>query len=100
MGFNKVGGKRRKTVRRYKHRGGALMESLNMRAFPMPSYSTAPPNFTQVVNNAYAGVPPFPSASPVDHTWKYSQVANTPINPGSITPITGNFNQLAFSTST
>lgn len=99
LGSNKVGGRR--TLRRTRNRkvGGSLMESLKTIG-PIPTYSTVTPNVSQIANTTYAGQAPFPSGNPTDPTWAYSHIVNRGINPGSITPITGDFSSLAFSTST
>jgi hypothetical protein len=97
MGSNKLGGNR--TLRRNRKVGGSLMESIKTIG-PIPTYSTVTPNVSQIANTAYAGQAPFPSKDQTDHTWAYSNIINRGINPGAITPITGDFSSLAFSTST
>lgn len=102
LGTNKVGG-RRKTMRRLK--GGNLMLGLQMRGLPAPYYATAPPNIFQTTANGNAGGIPFPSPSPVDHTWSYSKLSPVIFNPDLITSIKDNtsttpnrpFNELAYS---
>lgn len=101
MGSNKVGGARKtfraKRKSNRKQKGGNLMESLSARWFPLPHAASAPPNVVQTMASNVAGVPPFPSASPVDHTWSYKSAAATPFDPSLASKITSPFTQLAYS---
>lgn len=100
MGSNKVGGAR-KTVKAKrkdsKQKGGDLLQSLMMRGAPLPHSASAPPNVVQTMASNWQGMPAFPSASPVDHTWTYKSTAATPFDPSLASKITSPFAQLAYS---
>lgn len=100
MGSNKVGGARKtfKAKRKdRKQKGGDLMQGLMMRGFPLPHAASAPPNVVQTMASNWQGMPAFPSASPVDHTWTYKSTAATSFDPSLASKITSPFAQLAYS---
>ncbi len=90
MGSNQVGGRKSRKGRKGM-KGGNLLESLNSRFY----YAEPVPGLVQRASDTFAGLPPYPSSSPVVPNWNYSDFKGTVIQPSLITQIEPNFVKLA-----